>query len=97
MLSSLARLITRTRLSLSLIQQQCLLTSTSTSNTHENTNKNDLDLHIDTSTTPGPITLEERTAWMKKEQGFSFDIQTGQERKPRSDPRNNANTKRSNN
>ena len=74
MLSSLAKLISRPRFSLSLIQQQHLFasskgdsTSPSTGDTHERGTKDIHDPKIDASHQPGPITQEERDAWTEKE------------------------------
>jgi hypothetical protein len=94
MLSSFSKFIYSPRLSLSLIKQQWSFasssskgdsTSPSTGDTHQDGKK---DIHkptIDASHQSGTKSKEDRTEWVKKEQGFTNDIETRQERKPQNE------------
>jgi hypothetical protein len=99
MFSSFSKFISRPRLSLSLIKQQYLFASTSSSRSTGDTYENDKkDIHkpkIDASHQSGTKSEQERTIWENKEQGFSSDVQTRQERIP-PDEKKNMKTKTSN-
>jgi hypothetical protein len=104
MLSSVSKTICYSRLSLSLIKQQCSFASSSkgdsssrsTNNTSQNNKK---DIHtpkIDASHQSGTKSQQERTVWQNKEQGLASDTQTRQERIPQGEKKN-PKTKTSNN
>lgn len=105
MLSSFSKFIYYPRLPLSLIKQQCSFASTSSSkgdstspstgDTYEGGKK---DIHkptVDASHQSGTKSQQDRSTWENKEQGFTSDTQTRQERIPQDEKkgRNNNNVK----
>ena len=87
MLSSISKLVATPRLSLSLIKQQYLSSSSkgdSTSKSTGDTKEKGKDIHkpdIDASHQSGSKNQKQRTEWENKEQGFTNDTETRQERK----------------
>jgi hypothetical protein len=99
MFSSFSKLISYPRLPLSFLKQQCSFASTSSSSKSDSTSKSTgdtyeqgkKDIHdpkIDASHQSGTKTKQERMQWEKKEQGFSSDIETRQERIPEDEKKN---------
>ena len=107
MLSSFSKLISNPRLSLSFLKQQYSFASTSSSSskgdssspstgdTRQNGKKGEHQPTIDASHQSGTKSEKERIQWENKEQGFSSDTQTRQERIPQ-DQKKNVKTKTSN-
>jgi hypothetical protein len=91
MLSSFSKFIYHPRLPLSLLKQQYSFESTSSSSkgdTNQHGKKNIHEPTIDASHQSGTKSQQERTIWEKKEQGFSSDTETRQERIPEDEKKN---------
>ncbi len=74
----------------SLIQQQRLFLSSSSAGNKYKKDKHDL--KIDASHQSGTKSQQERIEWQKKEQGFTSDIETRQERIPENEKKKDTKT-----
>ncbi|UJR11405.1 hypothetical protein I4U23_015585 [Adineta vaga] len=85
MFSSFSKIIFQSQLSRSLIKQQSPFASSKTNSSSRSTSKP----IADPSDKAGPHTQKERSEWEKKEQGFTSDTETRQERIPPNEKKTN--------